>query len=113
MTGNMLLWLLLRYVMDLLCDRYYIQADTKVLKKEFRRKKRKGGNFDYKWLGPYVIGHSLTKAFYSLKCIGEIMFGFLLRELFPSMYYIIDQDTALVNRVNGAHLNLYETSIVH
>ena len=41
------------------------------------------------------------------------MFGFLLTEVFPSMYYIIDQDNVVVKRGNGAHLKLYETPIVH
>ena len=41
------------------------------------------------------------------------MFGFLLTEVFPSMYYIIDQDNVVMKRVNGAHLKLYETPIVH
>ena len=27
----------------------------KVLKKDFRRKKRKGGGMTYKWLGPYDV----------------------------------------------------------
>ena len=39
------------------------------------------------------------------------MFGFLLTEVFPSMYYIIDN--VVMKRVNGAHLKLYETPIVH
>ena len=34
-----------------------------VLKKDFMRKKRKGGKLDYRWQGPYVIIASLGKAF--------------------------------------------------
>ena len=41
------------------------------------------------------------------------MFGFLLTEVFPSMYYIIDQDNVVMKRLIGAHLKLYETPIVH
>ena len=38
-----------------------------VLKKDFTRKKRKGGKLDYRWQGPYVICSSVGKGLYKLK----------------------------------------------
>ena len=38
-----------------------------VLRKDFLRKKRKGGKLDAKWLGSYTIIASLGKGFYSLQ----------------------------------------------
>ena len=38
-----------------------------VLKKDFRRKRRKGGKMDYRWQGPYTITTVLGKGLYSLK----------------------------------------------
>ena len=38
-----------------------------VLKKDFRRKKRKGGKMDYRWQGPFVITTVLGKGLYALK----------------------------------------------
>ena len=40
---------------------------TVVLKKDFTRKKRKGGKLDYRWQGPYVICASVGKGFLRLK----------------------------------------------
>ena len=57
-----------------------------VLKKDFRRKKRKGGCLDYKWLGPYEIIRDGGKGFFALKCT---------------------ESGKLVERVHGAHLKLY------
>ena len=38
-----------------------------VLKKDFRRRKRKGGMMDYRWQGPFVIISRLGKGLYRLK----------------------------------------------
>lgn len=38
-----------------------------VLKKDFRRTKRKGGKMDYRWQGPYKITTSLGKGLFKLK----------------------------------------------
>lgn len=38
-----------------------------VLKKDFTRKKRKGGKLDYRWQGPYIISASLGKGLFKLK----------------------------------------------
>ena len=38
-----------------------------VLKKVFRRKRRRGGKMDYRWQGPFVITSVLGKGLYSLK----------------------------------------------
>uniref|UniRef100_A0A1X7V8J8 Uncharacterized protein n=1 Tax=Amphimedon queenslandica TaxID=400682 RepID=A0A1X7V8J8_AMPQE len=59
---------------------------TLVLKKDFLKKKRKGGCMDPKWLGPYKIIKDLGKGFFSLQCI----------------------DTEdVVKSVHGAHLKIY------
>ena len=44
---------------------------TKILKKDFRRKKRKGGKLDLMWVGPYLITKSLGKGFYQLQSCGK------------------------------------------
>ena len=54
-----------------------------VLKKDFTRKRRRGGALDYRWLGLYTITTSLGKGLYRLECV---------------------QTGAVVNRVNGFHL---------
>ena len=41
-------------------------GDT-VLKKDFRRKKRKGGKLDYRWEGPFLIMAILGKGLFQLK----------------------------------------------
>ena len=38
-----------------------------ILKKDFTRKKRKGGKLDYRWQGPYVISASHGKGLFKLK----------------------------------------------
>jgi hypothetical protein len=38
-----------------------------VLKKDFRRKKRKGGKLDYKWTGPYSIISCLGRGLFKLR----------------------------------------------
>ena len=40
---------------------------TIVLKKDFRRKKRKGGCLDYRWVGPYKILKDVGKGFYFIQ----------------------------------------------
>ena len=40
-----------------------------VLKKDFTRKKRKGGKLDEKWLGPFKIEASLGRGLFRLKAI--------------------------------------------
>ena len=42
-----------------------------VLKKDFLRKKRKGGKLDAKWVGPYKFAKSLGKGLYRLKCVND------------------------------------------
>ena len=60
-----------------------------VLKKDFLRKKRKGGKLDPRWLGPYIITQKLSKGFYSLQSVAN-----------PS---------DCVKRVNGAHLKAFHS----
>ena len=63
------------------------QVGMEVLQKDFRRRKRKGGKMDPKWLSPGLITHDLGKGFYSL--------------------VTLDQKKIVTKRINGAHLKLY------
>ena len=58
-----------------------------VLKKDFRRKKRKGGKLDLKWEGPYKISRILGRGLYQLQ------------DFYDS--------SKTVSRVNGVHLKKY------
>ena len=60
-----------------------------LLKKDFLRKKRKGGKLDPRWLGQYIITQKLSKGFYSLQSVAN-----------PS---------DCVKRVNGAHLKAFHS----
>lgn len=62
---------------------------AKVLRKDFLRKKRKGGKIDPQWLGPYTIAAELGKGFYSLSDL--------------------ESGAIVIQRVNSAHLKLYIT----
>ena len=42
---------------------FLYQVGALVLKKDFKRKKRKGGKLDDRWLGPYMISKDLGKGF--------------------------------------------------
>ena len=58
---------------------------SKVLVKDFTRRKRQGGKMDFRWLGPYTIEKNLGKGAYLLRCdAGESS-----------------------KRVNGAHMKPY------
>ena len=43
------------------------RVGSTVLKKDFTRKKRKGGKPDYRWQGPYIITVALGKGLFQLK----------------------------------------------
>ena len=60
---------------------------AKVVKKDFLRKKRKGGKLDPKWVGPYIITAKFSKRFYSLQSIAN--------------------SSDCIKRVNGAHLTMF------
>ncbi len=60
------------------------------MKKDFRRKKRKGGKLDPKWLGPYTIVDDLGRGFYSLS----------------------DGEKIVVPRVNGSHLKIFLSVVI-
>ena len=49
------------------CSTTHFTIGDTVLKKDFRRKKRKGGKLDYRWMGPYVIVNSLGRGLFRLK----------------------------------------------
>ena len=57
-----------------------------VLKKDFTRKKRKGGILDNKWLGPHTITGILGRGLFSLQGV---------------------HDADIIPRVNGYHLKIY------
>ena len=61
----------------------------KVLKKDFCRKKRKGGKMDARFTGPYIITQNVGNGLYALQ--------------------LIEDPTVVVERVNGAHLKPYIT----
>ena len=52
------------------CPNAFLKGD-KVLKKDFKRKKRAGGKMDTRFRGPYVIVECLTKGFYKLKEVAD------------------------------------------
>lgn len=59
-----------------------------VLKKDFNRRKRKGGGMDYKWLGPYEVIKDVGRGFFALRC---------------------KDSGQVIERINGAHLKTYQT----
>ena len=61
---------------------------AKVLKKDFLRKKRKGGGMDEKYIGPYVITRHLGKGLYALRLVAN-----------PAV---------TVEKINGAHLKPFK-----
>ena len=63
------------------------KVGSTVLKKDFTRKKRKGGKLDSRWVGPYKISCSLGRGLYKLEDIKDT--------------------TKVVSRVNGVHLKKY------
>lgn len=65
------------------------QVGTKVLMKDFTRRKWKGGKMDRKWRGPYSITKCLGKGLYMVKAV--------------------DNPDVVVSRVNGAHIKPYRT----
>ena len=63
------------------------EIGAKVVKKDFLRKKRKGGKLDPKWVGPYITTAKLSKGFYSLQSVANSF--------------------DCIKRVNGAHLKMF------
>ncbi len=63
------------------------QVGGYVLKKDFLRKKRKGGKLDHKWVGPYIIVANLGRGLYRLQDVND--------------------STKFISRVNGVHLKKY------
>ena len=59
-----------------------------VLKKDFNRRKRKGGKLDEKWVGPYRIIRVLGRGLYRLEEVSDA--------------------TWIINRINGVHLKQYK-----
>ena len=47
------------------------RVGVKVLKKDFTRKKRKGGKMDLKWLGPYTITQELGKGVLQIRIMQQ------------------------------------------
>ena len=65
------------------------QVGSKVLKKDFAHKKRKGGKMDAKFVGPFIITKSLGKGLYALQ--------------------LVENPDRVIDRVNGVHLKPYLT----
>lgn len=65
------------------------RVGVRVLKKDFTRKKRRGGKMDPKWLGPYLIVKNLGRGLYKLRSV---------------------ENPGCIVKVNGAHLKVYKTS---
>ena len=63
------------------------QVGAFVMKKDFTRKKRKGGKLDPKWVGPYCITSNLGRGLYQLKQLSKPF--------------------KTVSRVNGVHLKTF------
>ena len=63
----------------------YFQKDQQVLKKDFTRKKTRGGKLKDRYLGPYTI----TK-------------------VLPHGVYRLTDDTGVITRATGAHLKVYK-----
>ena len=62
-----------------------------MLRKDFMRKKRKGGKMDPQWLGPFKVARDLGKGFYSLKSI--------------------DNNSIVTKRIHGNHLIVYRSEV--
>ncbi len=65
------------------------RVGIRVLRKDLRRKKRRGGKMDPKWRGPYLILNDLGRGLYKLRHV---------------------ENTDDIVKVNGAHLKVYKTS---
>ena len=65
------------------------ELGAKVLKKDFKRKKRRGGKLDYKYVGPFTITKCLGKGLYSLQSI--------------------ENPDVVIKSVNGVHIKPYLT----
>ena len=63
------------------------QIGALVLKKDFTRKKRKGGKLDSKWVGPYKIVATLGRGLFHLQDVSD--------------------PDKMIARVNGVHLKEY------
>ena len=86
------------------------------MKRDFTRKKRRGGKLDYRWQGPYVITASLGKGLFRLKeTNGErvstnFFFSRCIANKSSVVYIIVTvlmHTSQVIDRVNGFHLKLY------
>ena len=68
----------------------FYSVGIQVMKKDFRKKKRKGGKLDFPSLGPYLITKSLGKGFYDLQSCGK-------RPCYP------------IPRVSHVHIKVYKS----
>ena len=69
------------------------QVGTRVLKKDFTRKRRKGGKLDLRWNGPYIVDAYLGKGLFRLQSVAD--------------------PHDVVARVNGAHLTLSRSRAIN
>lgn len=79
-----------------------------VLKKDFRRQKRKGGKLDYRWEGPYLITASLGKGLFQLKNPEtDTVLAIASNSITCTVCLCVLQ---LITRVNGFHLKEFYKS---
>ena len=71
-------------------DPFVFRIGGLVLKKDFKRKKRRGGKLDPKWVGPYTIVGNLGRGLYHLQEVSN--------------------PTKFLSRVNGIHLKQYKVT---
>lgn len=78
-----------------------------VLKKDFRRKRRREGKLDYRWVGPYEIVKSLRRGLFTLKdSSGKVTINY--NNSYTAVISII-MHVQVIKRVNGYHLKKYLT----
>ena len=85
------------------------QVGSKVLVKDFLRKKRKEGKIDHRWLGPYVILKNLGKGM----LVGILHYNHLYyfeHYYFAGIYLLQQQSTLNERRVNGSHIKPFYDS---
>ncbi|XP_019857055.1 PREDICTED: uncharacterized protein LOC109585419 [Amphimedon queenslandica] len=83
-----------------------------VLVKDFRRKKRRGGKLDGRWLGPFAIPYRKTKVATTLRgcdpVVATLKFLYGIVEDCGKGFYRLKNRQKIIKRVNGAHLKIYK-----
>ena len=85
------------------------QVGSKVLIKDFLRKKRKEGKKDHRWLGPYVILKNLKKGILVVILHYNHLYYFE-HYYFAGIYLLQQQSTLNERRVNCSHIKPFYDS---